>query len=214
MTLPVILIGAGDHAKVLLSTLKALNREVLGLTDSQKLSGANPQSGFSVLGSDDQILNYAPEVIDLINGIGSIVSMQKRSDIYLKFKRSGYSFATVVHPSALIMDDVRLGEGVQIMAGAVIQSGCLIGANSIINTGAVVDHDCRIGEHVHVAPGAVLSGGVRIDSRTHIGTGAVVIQGIKIGRDAIIGAGAVVVRDIPDGVQALGVPAKTIRKRG
>lgn len=210
---PVIVIGAGGHASVLISSLKALQRELIGTTeaDANKLGGYI--SGIPIIGNDETILSYKPDSIKLVIGIGSVSSTQKRKDVYEKFKKDGYSFASVIHPTAAVMDDVRLGEGVQIMVGAIVQIGCAIGDNVIINTGAIIDHDCIIGNHTHVAPGAVLSGGVQIGEMAHIGTSATIIQGIKIGEGAIIGAGAVVIKDIPANVTVAGVPARLIGRR-
>jgi acetyltransferase-like isoleucine patch superfamily enzyme len=50
-----------------------------------------------------------------------------------------------------------------------------------------------------------------IGEAAHIGIGAVVIEGVSIGRKSIIGAGAVVLENVPEGVVAVGVPAKVIR---
>jgi len=208
MMRPKIIIGAGGHASVLISVLKTLNINILGIVDVEFNKIGKKQKDIPVLGNDDKIMSYLPDDIELVNGIGSISSTEKRKDVYVKFKKDGYSFASVVHPSAIIMNDVQLGEGVQIMAGAIVQTGCVIGNNSIINTGAIVDHDCIIGEHVHIAPGVVLSGGINIGDMTHIGAAATIIQGIEIGQRVVVGAGAVVIADIPSGVKALGVPAK------
>jgi len=49
---------------------------------------------------------------------------------------------------------------------------------------------------------------VEIGDRSWIGIGASVIQQIRIGADVIVGAGAAVVHDLPDGVTAVGVPAR------
>ncbi|MDD5170871.1 MAG: acetyltransferase [Syntrophales bacterium] len=208
MNLPVIIIGAGGHAKVLISTLKAIQADIIGLTDVAFDQSDIALRDLPVLGNDDKVLAYAPDRVTLVNGIGAVSSTAKRLNIYEKFKKHGYSFLTVIHPSAIIMDDVSLAEGVQVLAGAVIQTGCAVGINAIINTGAIVDHDSMIGEHVHIAPGVVLSGGVHVGTMAHIGTAATVIQGIRIGEAAIIGAGAVVIKDIPAGATAFGVPAR------
>jgi UDP-perosamine 4-acetyltransferase len=208
MTKPVIIVGAGGHARVLISTLKALRREMIGILRPDEAMIGQTIDGISVLGNDDRIREYAPDAVELANGIGSISSTQKRHAIYETFKKNGYSFATIVHPAAVLADNVKLGEGAQIMAGAIVQTGCVIGENAIVNTGAIVDHDCIISGHVHVAPGAVLSGGVRVDAMSHIGTAATVIQGISIGSNSLIGAGAVVIRDVPSGRRVFGNPAK------
>ena len=211
MTLPLIVLGAGGHTGVLISVLKNLNINILGITDSESDKIATKINGIPFLGDDDQINRYSTDSIELVNGIGSVSSTEKRKNLFLKYKNYGYSFSSVIHPSALIMNEVQLGEGVQIMAGAIVQTGCVIGNNSIINTGAIIDHDCIIGEHVHIAPGVVLSGDVHISSRTHVGTSATVIQGIKIGEGVIIGAGAVVLKEIPPWTTAIGVPARIMK---
>jgi sugar O-acyltransferase (sialic acid O-acetyltransferase NeuD family) len=208
---PVIIIGAGGHARVLISTLKALRREIAGILHPEAAMIGQTIDDIPVLGNDDKIQEYAPDSVELVNGIGSISSTGKRREIYEKFKKDGYSFATVVHLTAIVMDDVVLGEGAQVMAGAVIQIGCTIGDNAFVNTGAIVDHDCVVGDHTHVAPGAVLSGGVHLGAGGHIGTGAVVIQGIYVGENATIGAGAVVIRDVPSSQLVLGNPARERR---
>ena len=210
MSRPVIIIGAGGHASVLIATLSAAQRDIIGILHPEAGLVGQTIEGIRIIGDDDKIMEFAPDSIELVNGIGSISSTVKRKDIYAKFKSRGYSFASIVHPGAMLTKDVMLGEGVQIMMGAIVQKGCRIGQNSVINTGAVIDHDCMIGAHTHVAPGAVLSGGVQIDEMAHIGTSVTVIQGVKIGACATIGAGAVVLKDVPSGVKVVGVPARII----
>lgn len=161
-----------------------------------------------IIGDDSAISAYSNDAVELVNGLGSVGDTALRASIYYKFKKLGYGFRQVIHPAAIIASDCILGEGVQVMAGAVVNTGTKIAEDSIINTGAVVDHDCVIGSHVHIAPGAILSGGVQVGDGSHIGTGATVIQGIKIGANVLIGAGAVVIRNIPNGVTVIGVPAR------
>ncbi|MBF0232991.1 MAG: acetyltransferase [Desulfamplus sp.] len=207
---PIIIIGAGGHAKVLISALKYLQREIIGILDHDSTLIGKSIAGVDVLGDDDKIQDYDPITIELVNGIGSVSSPEKRRNLYLKFKDMGYTFAKVIHPSAIIMSDVKTGEGAQIMAGAIVQTGCIIGENVIINTGAILDHECMIGAHNHVAPGAVLSGNVQVGGMVHIGTAATIIQGIKIGEATIIGAGAVVIKNVPSNVKVAGIPASLI----
>jgi sugar O-acyltransferase (sialic acid O-acetyltransferase NeuD family) len=205
---PVIVIGAGGHTRVLISSINALRREIVGILHPDIMLIGQCIAGIRILGNDDKVRDYVPNAIELVNGIGSVSSTGKRKDIYMKFKNNGYSFASVIHPAAMVMDDVQLGEGVQIMAGAIVQTGCNIGDNAIINTGAILDHNCKVGNHTHVAPGAVLSGDVQIGEMVHIGTAATIIQRIKIGDGTIIGAGAVVLKDVPPGKKVIGVPAR------
>ena len=142
-SLPVIVLGAGGHARVLIDALLLNSVKLLGMTD------VNHQSqsllGVSYLGGDDVIEKYSPSEINLVNGIGSVSQPYLREKIFNRFKALGYGLINVIHPSSIIAKDVKLGEGVQVMAGAIIHSGSQIGSNTIINTQASVDHDCRIG---------------------------------------------------------------------
>lgn len=212
MSSPVIIIGSGGHAKVLIDTLIKQNIAILGITETNDNLLNNSILGIPIIGDDEVITNYSPQKIALVNGIGSTISTKKRAEIYSTFKKLGYRFASVIHPSVIIGEDVKLAEGVQLMAGVIIQSGSIIGENTIVNTKASIDHDCIIGSHVHIAPGVTISGNVRIGGNTHIGTGATIIQGLQVGNDSLVAAGAVVVNNIPNNVKAIGVPARISNK--
>lgn len=209
MNKPVIIIGAGGHAKVLFDSLRLLGVEILGMFDKCP-TPVGMAGNLPIIGDDSAISAYSSDAVELVNGLGSVGDTALRAGIYYKFKKLGYSFRQVIHPTAIIASDCILGEGVQVMAGAVVNTGTKIAEDSIINTGAVVDHDCVIGSHVHVAPGATLSGGVHVGDGSHIGAGATIIQGVSIGRNTLVGAGTVVLKDVPTGAKVVGVPAKAI----
>ena len=64
-------------------------------------------------------------------------------------RNDGYTFTTIVHPSAVLEGDVNIEEGAQILAGVVIQPGTSIGKDTIINSGVILDHDCNIEKNCH-----------------------------------------------------------------
>lgn len=203
--LPIILIGSGGHALVLLDALLVAGAKVIGLTDADAARRGLTILGHTVLGGDDVLERYPPGSVALANGVGSTASTASRQRIYERLCGAGYAFARVVHPAAVIARSATVESGAQVMAGAVVQAGAHIAENSIVNTGATVDHGCRIGAHVHVAPGVTLSGDVVVGDGSHVGAGATVIQGVRIGRGSIVGAGAVVLGNVPDGAKVLGV---------
>ncbi len=207
---PVILVGAGGHALVLLDALLLTSTVVLGLVDRDPKLAGRMVLGISVLGGDEALRAYAPETVRLVNAIGSAGTMERRRSLYEKYCGAGYAFASVLHPAAIISRHAVAAPGAQLMAGAVVQAGASVGENTIVNTGATVDHDCRIGAHVHLAPGVTLSGSVQIGDATHVGAGATVIQGVRIGARCTVAAGAVVLSDVADGTTVAGVPARRV----
>lgn len=207
MNRPIIIIGNGGHALVVTEILNQNHREILGYTAPEKTKN---RFGLPYLGSDEMILEYSPKEVDLAMGIGSIEPNNIRARIFKEFKEIGYHFTSCIHPKVIISDTATLSEGVQVMAGVIIQPFVKIGSNTIINTGASIDHECSIGENVHIAPGTILSGNVHIESNCHIGTGATVIQGIHIGANSMVASGAVVVNNVGCNCKVMGVPAKEV----
>ena len=190
-----VVIGGGGHARVLMDALLLSGFEVQGFIDITPKEVCLHGKRIAYLGPDEGFLEKPiQEGLRFVNGVGSVGDPEKRREIFKRFKQVGYSFLTVIHPSAVVAKDATLGEGVQVMAGAIIQTGCKIGNNVIINTRASIDHDCVIENHVHIAPGAVLSGNVTVDESTHIGMGASVIQGIHIPARTLVKAGSVISR--------------------
>jgi sugar O-acyltransferase (sialic acid O-acetyltransferase NeuD family) len=122
-----------------------------------------------------------------------------------------FEWRTVVHPSAWVHPSAKLGRGTVVFAGAVVQPDAVIGDHVIVNTGATIDHDCIIEDYAHLAPGVHLAGSVHVGEGAFLGIGSGVIPGVKVGRWSTLGAGAVATRDVPDGVVAVGVPARALR---
>ena len=200
MNKKLILIASGGHAKVvaqILIQIKNAPKYVVSPSVNEDESKAF-FGGCPIFTSDDRILEFSPSEVELVNGIGSLPFKPERLNFYNRFSDLGYSFRTVISPSAIVSPKTEIGEGVHIMPGAILQSGVKIGSNTIINTGAVVDHDCEIGSNNHIATGAVLSGNVITGRQVHIGTNSSVIQHITIGNYSIVGSGAAVTKNIPD----------------
>jgi len=204
----VLIVGSGGHAAVLIAALQAANIPVTGCLDQDKSRHGCTVLGVDVLGGDNIAENGSNTDVILINGIGCTLNTQHRQIVFEKFRARNYRFMSVIHPSVVDTDVASLGDGVQVMAGAVLQPRVHIGVNSIVNTGAIVDHDCILGDHVHISPGVTLSGGVSVGNAAMIGAGATIIQGVTIGENAFIAAGATVVSDVEADTRVGGTPAR------
>ena len=201
---PVVIIGSGGHAKVVIELIRAEGRyQVKGCTGLG-------ESGF-VLG-DVPILG-TDSVLPAMLANGAKKAFVAIGDNHLRLRllaqvlEMGFELINAVSPNAVVSPSAILGRGIAIMAGAIINASAEIGDGAIINTNAGVDHDCRIGRGAHIGPGSTLAGNVEIGCESFLGARTCVIPGVRIGSRAIVGAGSVVVRDIPDDVTAMGVPA-------
>jgi sugar O-acyltransferase (sialic acid O-acetyltransferase NeuD family) len=212
MTIRVIGLGSGGHARVLLEVVRLSGKyEIIGMLDRNPDLAGKDVLGVPILGNDELLPRLAQDIQHFFVGLGSVGATANRTSLYKRAIAAGMLPIDIIHPSAVISPSSDLGAGIAVLAGAVINACVVVGVNVIINTGAIVEHDALIGNHVHIATGARLCGGVCVGSETHIGAGSIVLQGVKIGANSIVGAGAVVIRDVPSEVTIAGVPAKIIK---
>lgn len=197
-----VIIGGGGHTRVLIGMAQAAGLAVRGIITSNTALLGEHILDVPVLGLEGEV-TLDPAEVTLLNGVGNRASRQgaglaPRAALYHLYRAQGFDFLPLISNAAAILPHVMMGEGVQVMAGAVVQAGAVLGENVIVNTRASIDHDVVIYPHCHIAPAATLCGGVVVGEETHIGAGAVIIQGIRIGCNVVIGAGAVVTRHVPD----------------
>jgi len=136
VSLPIIVLGGGGHGRVVVDALLRAGAAVFGVIDPDPGVAARLPQGVPWLGGDDVLANHPPARYRLANGIGGIGDSRRRR-LFERFKQAGYAVVRIEHPAATIArSGVTLGEGCQIMAGAVIQPGTRIGAGAIVNTRA------------------------------------------------------------------------------
>lgn len=187
----VIIIGAGGHARVVADIVRRAGDKVLGFLDDNA----------PALGKISDYVNY-PDAHFVI-GIGNAALRRRIAGLL-----EGVHWHTAIHPTAVIGENVQIGQGTVVMANAVVNPGAKIGGHCILNTGSIVEHDNRIENYVHISVGAKLAGTVTIGENTWVGIGAVVSNNLTVCADCMIGAGAVVVKNIEQPGTYVGVPAR------
>ena len=119
----------------------------------------------------------------------------------------GGKFASVVHPSAYVGKNVKIGIGCIICPNSTITNDTVVGDHVVINVNASINHDNRIGDYSTICPGCHFAGRVRIGHRVFIGTGANLIPDVALGDGVYVAAGAAVTKSFLGG-RLMGVPAK------
>lgn len=200
-----IIIGVNGHGKVVADVATAMQtyEEIAFLCNFDKKTEC---MGFPIVGKNADAIRFIDEA-DFFVAIGeSEIRMQLMEELMAQ----GASFATLVHPSAILGSLVEIGEGTVVMPGTVLNAETKIGRGCIINTSSSVDHGCVLGDYVHVSVGAHLCGIVHVGAHTWIGAGATVINGLHVCNHCMIGAGAVVVKNIKEPGTYVGVPARSV----
>lgn len=197
----IVIFGGGGHAKVCIDILKQTQTHaILGIVDDNtKL----PKKilNIPVIGTTNTIEKLAKNGLkNVIIGIGGISIKSLKKKVFLSLKKRGLKIPTIIHPSASVEPSAIIGEGNQIMQGAIIGSNVKIGNNCIINSGSIISHDTVIGDNVHIAPGAILAGGVTIKNDTTIGMGCTIFLGLTIGENVVIQNGVHIFKNIKSNI--------------
>ena len=204
----IIIVGGGGHGKSVMGVVKKTGRyRILGYVD---LKDQGTILGVRYMGDDRQLpilLKRNPRCSAVL-GVGYIAISPKRRELSKKLRELGFKLPVIVSPTAVVNEDVKLGEGTVVHDGVVVNSGTRMGEGVIVNNNSSIDNDCQIGDFVHIAPGVTLSGGVAVGDFSILGVGSTVVQYRTIGQNCIIGAGAAVVADCLKPGVYVGVPAK------
>lgn len=210
---PVVILGAGGHARVVLDALRSRGeREVVAALEADPARHGGDLDGVPIVGGDDRLDDYPARDFAVAVAVVGFGAKVVRHALAQLLRSKGYELVTVVHASAVVSPRASLAPGAQVMAGAVVNPGATLAADAIVNTGAVVEHDCVVGRGAHLGPRAVLGGGVLIGPEAQLGLGAIVLPHLRVGTRAVVGAGAVVLRDVADDAVVVGAPARAMAK--
>lgn len=210
----ILIVGSSGHAQVLFDLVNVLpSSKVVGCIDDFKNKGEMVHD-VPVLGKITEIAQIAKNIpqVTVVIAIGD--NWQRRK-VATKLQNllDTITFATLVHPRAIVAQSANIAEGSVVLAGAIVSSGVNIGKHCILNSASVIEHESIMSDYSSLAPGVVTGGAVSIGTGSAVSIGATILQGRSVGEYSVIGAGAVVTSPIPSGVVAYGVPAKVIRKR-
>ena len=125
-----------------------------------------------------------------------------------------------IHPTAVIIGRVSLGERVSVWPTAVIRADTDtidIGDDSNVQDGTVIHADpgipTKIGKRVAIGHRAIVHGST-VEDDCLIGMGAILLNGTHVGTGSIVGAGAVCREgmQIPPNSLVLGIPGRIVRE--
>ena len=134
-------------------------------------------------------------------------------------KKPNIHESVYVAEGAKIIGDVTIAEDASVWYNSVIRgdSGTItIGKKTNIQDCCVIHLDeefpVSIGDEVVVGHSSIIHG-CTIGDGSLIGMGSIILNGAKIGKNCIVGAGSLVTgkMDLPDGMMAMGSPAKAVR---
>ena len=187
----IFLVGAGGHTQSCIDVIETEGRfRIVGIVQD-KLENSEQLLNYPTLGTDEEIEKISESVQNACIGIGQLDSPDKRIRIFDKLQSLGVKLPTLISPYSYVSQRTRIGKGVIVMPGVVINAGVIIGDNCIINSQALIEHGSRIGDHCHISTGVRINGDCEVGQKSFIGSGSLIRQGIQVPPDSFINMGSV-----------------------
>ena len=136
----------------------------------------------------------------------AVADSKDRYDIIQRLPKET-KFFTFIHPTALLMEDIEIGEGSFIGAYSILTTNIKIGKHAILNRGNHIGHDCQIGNYFSAMPGAIVSGNVKIYDLVYMGNNSSIREKLSIHSLTTIGMNSAVVKHIEESGVYVGCPA-------
>ena len=205
------IIGSGDLGQLIAIHAKATKEySIVGFFDDFKEKN-DIVKDIPIIGGIADITNLFSEGIidELIIGIG-YKHFMFRKNVYEKFS-STIPMATIIHPSSYVDPSCKIGAGVLILPGCILDCNVVIKDNVLLNTACVIAHDSIIGAHTFLSPAVSIAGFVTIGECCNIGINSTIIDNIQIHPNTQTGGGTVVIKNIFESGLYVGNPSKFIR---
>ena len=197
-----VIIGASAMGREACAYARDCGIQVKGFLDD-RTTILNGFVGYPpVLGS---VENYVADDTDIF--VCALGDPKKKQEYVEKILEAGGRFVSIIHPTAYVGPNVRIGDGCIICPHASISADITIGNHVIVNLNASINHDNVIDDYSTICPGCRLAGRISVGTSAFIGVGASIIPDIKRGDSVFVAAGAVVVADVDSGC-VMGNPAK------
>jgi sugar O-acyltransferase (sialic acid O-acetyltransferase NeuD family) len=194
----IVLIGATNHAKMIIAVARQSGMDVRAVYDDDQ-----SRHGQAIL----DVPISGPISDAKRAGLPCVLAIDDPRERQKLARQLIVSWATVVHPNAIVEIGAEIGPGCIVQEGVVIQSGVVVGRHVVISANSTISHDCRVGDFVQLGPAVSLAGGVQVAKGACLQIGAAVIPNVRVGAWADVGPRATVIRDVSNRGRVSGTPS-------
>lgn len=204
-----VIIGAGGMGR----TMFNIATESLGYGTEFEIKGfiddnLNALDGFE--GYPHVLSKIADYVIEPDDVFTFSIGGDSRKACIESMVKKNAEFVNLIHKTARIGANVRMGVGNIVAAFVSIGPDCVLGDYNMIQSCTVIGHDAHIGSFNRLDTHVTCVGGITVEDEATIHTSAVINHKVKVGNKAKVGACSFVIRNVREGQTVFGVPAKKL----
>lgn len=205
----IVIAGAGGFGRELLQWIKDINEktptwEILGFIDDNLNALDGVETDAKVVGTIKDYVGKEDEEVALAFG-----SPELKRKIVSILKAKGATFATIIHPTALLSPFAHYGEGFIMFPYSKLSCNSTVG-DFVTLLSTPIGHDNVIGDYTVISGGCNIVRNVKIGQDVFLAAGVCIAQDVVIGDGAYLGLGSVILKDVKPGAKMFGNPARPV----
>ena len=205
----IVIAGAGGFGRELLQWIKDINEktptwEILGFIDDNLNALDGVETDAKVVGTIKDYVGKENEEVALAFG-----SPELKRKIVSILKAKGATFATIIHPTALLSPFAHYGEGFIMFPYSKLSCNSTVG-DFVTLLSTPIGHDNVIGDYTVISGGCNIVRNVKIGQDVFLAAGVCIAQDVVIGDGAYLGLGSVILKDVKPGAKMFGNPARPV----
>ncbi|MFH1288889.1 MAG: acetyltransferase [bacterium] len=207
----ILIFSAGEGSQEIVRVIiEDINRikptwEILGFVDINREKVGTEIAGYPVFGESPE----AEVDSDEIFGICGVMNCELRQKIIEdEIEKKGFNLASLIHPSAMKLDDFQSGPGLIMYPGVKVSYGVRLGKGVFINYNSMLGHHVSIDDYTFIAPSVTINARCLIGKLCMIGSGATFVPGVSVGDKAAVGVGTTIFSTVKSGIAVTDFPRK------
>lgn len=214
----IIIIGGYGNGTVIAQIIEDINKtdknkwEILGfLNDFEK----EPINGYPILGKIEHEVVKKYLTMNDVYFFYALISVKlnykylsKLHNLKIPLDR----FATIIHPTAVVANSAKIGNGVSVQAFSIVGPNATVGNFIQIFGHATIGHNCTIEDYAYVTSNSIIGAHVHLKQGAFIGVNSTTLDRVVIGEWSIVGQHSNVIKDVPDYTKVVGNPSRIIGK--
>lgn len=111
-------------------------------------------------------------------------------------KRTDLNWVSLVHPTAIVGANVKLGRGVIIGAGVIVGADVRLGDFVSLESGCILGQGTKIDDFTQLGQGCNIGSHVRLKAQCCLGAGVIIADKVTIREKTVLRIGEIVLRDM------------------
>lgn len=210
----ILILGATGNGLFIADMINQTFRK--GLTDYKCVGfvndNLNEYEGFPVIGGFDEIETIKKGDYYFITAL-SVDCRAGRREFFSRLSIPTDRYATFIHPTAFISENVIIDPGVIIAPNASVNTSTHIEEGVRVMSNVSIGASCKIGSYSFISVNSCIADFCSVEPGCHIGLSSIISDGVTVGDSSLLGIGSFLQKSVRGNEIWAGNPAQFLKLR-